>query len=273
MHSQRDQADFEFLEANAKIGRDLRLTHFTHLDQPLGIWSYIRIANDIAAQVPTGKVLDWGCGYGQMTYLLGARGLEVTPFDVGAAEGAALPAIPLCAGLQVVRTEDPTHLPFASGSFDCVLSCGVLEHVEEDDRQGSERGSLREIARVLRPGGALLIYQLPQKHAWQEALARRLKRAYYHSRLYTAREIRGMLSEAGFSVRRLRRANLFPKNLSGMPDWVRHLYGRCGRGVLAADRVLCGIPVLRSLAGVMEVTAGLQSPDSRLASESAPQQV
>ena len=65
-----DRADYDFLFANARAARALNLPDFLHLDQPIGAWNYIRIANDIARQVPAGRLLDWGCGYGQMTYLL-----------------------------------------------------------------------------------------------------------------------------------------------------------------------------------------------------------
>ena len=47
------------------------------------------------------------------------------------------------------------RLPFDDASFDAVLSCGVLEHVPY------EEGSVREIARVLKPGGHFFVYQLP----------------------------------------------------------------------------------------------------------------
>ena len=77
-----DQEDYQFLLANARAGRALGLPDFVHLDQPIGLWNYIRIANDIAHQTPPGRLLDWGCGYGQMTYLLQRRNFQVTPFDI-----------------------------------------------------------------------------------------------------------------------------------------------------------------------------------------------
>jgi len=250
----RDQADYAFLLDNARAGTALHLQAFLHLDQPIGLWNYIRIANDIAAQT-TGRLLDWGCGYGQMTYLLRQRGLQVTPFDIGA-DAAALPDIPVCHDLRVVRTQHPTTLPFETASFDAVLSCGVLEHVDEDSGQpGNEMKSLREIARVLRPGGLLLIYQLPQKHAWQEALIRRFKLGYSHSRRYTATEITQMLNNTGFDLVRFRRANLIPKNLTGMPAPLRAAYSRFSRTLIAADGWLAQTPLVDQWAGVMEITA------------------
>jgi SAM-dependent methyltransferase len=249
-----DQVDYAFLRDNARAGLALQLPAFIHLDQPIGAWNYIRIANDIARQV-AGHVLDWGCGYGQMTYLLRQRGFQVTSFDIGAPD-ATLPDIPVCRDLTVVRTQHPTQLPFESASFDAVVSCGVLEHVDECSGQvGNERKSLHEIARILRPGGQLLIYQLPQKNAWQEALIRRFKLGYSHPRRYTAGEIRKMLHAAGFEVVRMRRANLIPKNLTGMPAALRRIYSRFSHILIAADGRLAQIPGINQLAGVLEITA------------------
>jgi SAM-dependent methyltransferase len=251
----RDRADFDFLAENARAGLALDLPSFLHLDQPIGIWSYIRIANDIAARVPHGPLLDWGCGYGQMTYLLARRDFDVTPFDV-AEESTALPDVPLTRAIpRVVQTSEPRALPFEPASFAAVLSCGVLEHVEEHGDSGSEVASLREIARVLRPGGAFLIYQLPQQHAWQEAAMRRFKLGYSHPRRYTGREITRLLGETGYRVRQLRRANLVPKNLTGMPGGVRRLYNRFSRPLIALDGWCSNAPFLNRIAGVLEIHA------------------
>ena len=257
----RSRADLDFLLGCGEAARALGLSYFTHLDQPVGILNYIRIAGDVVAQVPSGHLLDWGCGYGQMTYLLRRRGLEVTAFDFGSPGDTVLPDLPLCVGLEVVRTDHPTKLPFDDGTFAAVLSCGVLEHVDESSEPGAEVKSLLELHRVLRPGGHLLIYQLPQRHAWQEALARRLRRAYFHPRLYTAAEITAMLRDAGFFVARLKRANMLPKNLTGLPGTVRRLYSRFSGVVLALDAALCKVPGLRAVAGSLEVTAVKRGED------------
>lgn len=254
MNAARDREDLAFLMANASAARAQAVADFTHLDQPIGAWHYIRIANDIAARIPAGRLLDWGCGFGQMTYLLRRRGFDVMPFDVGPAE-KALPDIPLCRDLSVVRTTHPTQLPFANESFDAVLSCGVLEHVDELSELGNEVVSLREIHRVLRPGGYLPIYMLPQRYAWTEALQRRLRLGYWHPRRFTAEEIRRLLSSNGYQIESLRHYNLLPKNFTGLPEPVRALYGRFGRGVIRVDEALSRIPGLNQFAGVMEILA------------------
>jgi SAM-dependent methyltransferase len=256
MTKTRQQQDFELLLENARRGRALQLPNFIHLDQPIGIWNYIRIADDITSCFPRGHILDWGCGYGQMTFLLRRRGLQVTSFDVGNPDDKTpLPAIPLSNDLHVVRSAHPTALPFGDASFDAVLSCGVLEHVDEFSERGNEVVSLREIARVLRPGGHFFVYQLPQRYAWQEAIIRRLRLGYAHPRRYTEREIAGMLNGNGFSVERIRRANMVPKNLTAVPEFVRSLYSRLSTPLLLVDRALCGFPGVRVFAGVLEISA------------------
>lgn len=250
-----DQADYDFLMTNSRAGLALNLPGFIHLDQSIGLWNYIRIANNITRQTPLGRLLDWGCLYGQMSYLLQRRGFEVTPFDIGP-DDAGLPDVPLTRAIPtIVRTLEPVTLPFESASFDTVLSCGVLEHVNEHSQSGNELKSLREIARVLRPSGMFLIYQLPQQYAWQEAVIRRFKLGYSHPRRYTAPEITRMLQAAGYRVQRVRRANLIPKNLTGMPDSVRRVYNRFSHPFITLDGWLSRVPLLNQVAGVLEIAA------------------
>jgi SAM-dependent methyltransferase len=252
--SARDQEDFDFLLATAREGRQQGLDHFIHLDQPVGILNYIRIANDIAARVPTGRLLDWGCGLGQMTWLLRRRGFDVVPFDI-AVTAEKIPDLPLTRGLNVVQGTHPTNLPFADGSFDAVLSCGVLEHVDEFTGAGNEVESLHEIHRVLKPDGWFPIYQLPQQHTWQEAITRALSVGYSHPRRFTEREARDLLARCSFAVTAVRRYNMLPKNLTGVPHALRDFYSRFGDAVHAIDRVHSTIPGLNRVAGVLEILA------------------
>ena len=149
----------------------------------------------------------------------------------------------------------PTDLPFPDQSFDAVLSCGVLEHVDEFSQPGNELKSLREIRRILRRDGHFPIYYLPQRHSWQEAVARRLRLGYSHPRRYTEQEIRELLARTGYRVERLRRANLLPKNVTGLPEPLRTLYGWFGRTLNSLDVASCRIPGLNRFAGVMEIIA------------------
>ncbi|HEX7940056.1 MAG TPA: class I SAM-dependent methyltransferase [Gemmatimonadaceae bacterium] len=251
----RDREDLEFFLENARFLRAHGMNQFNHLDQPTGMLNYIRMANDIAAHVPLGRVLDWGCGLGQMTWLLRRRGFDVVPFEIGSTIDNRVPDMPLTRGLDIVRASHATTLPFDAGSFDAVLSCGVLEHVDEYGSPGDELKSLDEIHRVLKPGGHLPIYMLPQQFAWQEAIARTIGVDYTHQRRFFAGEIRSMLTARGFRVQSLRRSNMVPKNLTGMPSGLRDVYGRLAPALLVLDRALSTVPGLNQLAGVLELIA------------------
>ncbi len=248
--------EYQFLLENARAAQSLGLACCQHLDQRLGFWSYLRIADDIARRVPAGRLLDWGCGVGQMTWLLRRRGFEVTAFDIGEAEQSPTAVLPIQREIRIVYGSHPTDLPFADATFDAVLSCGVLEHVDEySGRAGNERLSLGEIFRILKPGGALLIYQLPQRLAWQEAAIRRFRLGYSHPRRFSGPEIRTMLCDAGFTVARLRRFNFLPKNLTGMPKGLRRFCNQLTRPIFAVDDFVSRVPLVNRFAGVLEVTA------------------
>ncbi len=105
---------------------------------------------------PTDRVLEAGCGTGRMTQRLaqGVGSLVVMDFSFESLRVnqtkllmASLSHIPL---IQA----DLCRLPFASGAFDRVASCQVLEHVPGD---AARRRAVSELARVLRPGGTLAL--------------------------------------------------------------------------------------------------------------------
>jgi len=70
-------------------------------------------------------------------------------------------------------------LPFGDGSFDCVISFQVIEHIERDAE------TVREVERVLRPGGCFI---LTTPNAPMS-----LTRNPWHVREYTASELRALL--------------------------------------------------------------------------------
>jgi ubiquinone/menaquinone biosynthesis C-methylase UbiE len=111
-----------------------------------------RFAAAVGARVRDGgELLDLGCGSGELARHLAAAGYRVIGADiapamlrqaVGADSGAAVTWVRL----------DPRWrlLPFAAASLDAVVAASMLEYVTDPS------AVLRECARVLRPGGALL---------------------------------------------------------------------------------------------------------------------
>lgn len=230
----------------SRTGIELGNHDLEHLANSAGIRNYQRMADDVARRVRQGRVLDWGCGYGQMTYLLRNRSVDVQPFDVGPRENIA--AIPLFSGLGIQYGSHPWQLPFDAGSFDAVLSCGVLEHVPDPYR------SCREIARILRPDGKFVITMLPNRYSFIERVNNVL-RISDHPVKYTFRSAARLLRETGFDTVEWRHANMLPKNLIGLPDQFKALYGQAGALVVGLDSVLSRVAFLNWVSGTIEIVA------------------
>jgi len=92
------------------------------------------------------RVLDLGCGEGQIGRALAGSGADVVGVDPTV--GQLRVAIERGGGPRYVRSVS-SALSFADGSFDAVVVCLVIEHVDALEE------TLGEIARVLRPGGRL----------------------------------------------------------------------------------------------------------------------
>jgi SAM-dependent methyltransferase/uncharacterized membrane protein YbhN (UPF0104 family) len=95
--------------------------------------------------------LDLGCGLGLQTAEMRRRGFDVVGVEpsVGLLTQRRHGEAPVVAG-------DALRLPVRDGSVDFVFVIGVLHHLPGREAQTQ---ALREIARVLRPGGALLVHE------------------------------------------------------------------------------------------------------------------
>ena len=103
----------------------------------------------------TGRALDMGCGTGGTLRWLRAEfpSLRVVGLDLAPEALRYVMASPERRGARALQGS-VTALPFATGAFDLVVCLDVLQHLPE---MTAEVAALREAARVLRPGGLLLI--------------------------------------------------------------------------------------------------------------------
>jgi SAM-dependent methyltransferase len=102
----------------------------------------------IAEHLPgSGRLLDLGCGEGQVARIAAAQGLDVVGVD------PALTQVVVArerAGGPGYAQGSATDLGIADASVDAVVACLVFEHIPDVD------AALAEVARVLRPGGRFL---------------------------------------------------------------------------------------------------------------------
>jgi ubiquinone/menaquinone biosynthesis C-methylase UbiE len=126
------------------------------------------------------RILDVGCGNGRYTRFLLRRAdpdAMITGFDLSqkmlrrARRRVASDRVSFVAA-------DLTHMPYADGTFDAVVCGWVLEHLP-DPRPG-----LRELARVMRPGGRLLLM------ATEDTLTGAFCSRMWHCRTYNRAELR-----------------------------------------------------------------------------------
>ncbi|MDE2509123.1 MAG: class I SAM-dependent methyltransferase [Planctomycetota bacterium] len=109
-------------------------------------------------------VLDAGCGMGRYARVaaeLGAR--LVVGVDLSAAVRAAGDVTRGCANVALAQA-DLLRPPFASGTFDHIYSLGVLDHTPDP------RAAFLSIARLLRPGGRIVIWVYPREKPRVEAI-------------------------------------------------------------------------------------------------------
>ena len=138
------------------------------------------------------RILDVGCGTGANLLMLS---------KYGDAEGVDVSedALAFCRerGLDKVRLGDGEELPYADGTFDLVTAFDVVEHMDDD------LAGLREMRRVLRPGGRVLLFVPAFMFLWglQDDVS-------HHRRRYRLPELRRVLEEAGFEIERATYANI-----------------------------------------------------------------
>jgi ubiquinone/menaquinone biosynthesis C-methylase UbiE len=161
------------------------------------------------------KVLDVGCGQGIDLYRYATAGAEVTGIDLVPRHVELARAHLTEMGMSAeVLTADAEALPFEDATFDRVLSNSALQYTPDMP------AALREIKRVLRPGGraTIIVYNRNSAYFWLAKVLHGglIKRRLFHVtlsdhladmaqssakplvRMYSRRQLRTMMRAAGF---------------------------------------------------------------------------
>jgi SAM-dependent methyltransferase len=159
------------------------------------LWDFLDATLPVSAE---GRALEVGCGTGYVSAELAKRypGLKVVSLDL-APEGLRYAQQ---RGLRGLTQGDIRSLPYASGSFDVLLVLDVIAHLEP----GEEQQTLPEFARVLAPGGLLILRA--SAFRW---LRSRHSQFVNERQRYTAGGLLPVVRGAGFSLLRHTYANTF----------------------------------------------------------------
>lgn len=142
------------------------------------------------------RMLDAGCGTGQMLKTLQRRGsavgLDISPEAISFAASR---------GAENLVLGTVTAPPFPEGSFDVALALDVIEHVDDD------RAMLNGLRSLVKPNGAVVITVPAFESLWGEHDV-----INHHRRRYRVGELRDRLGRAGLEVDRVTYCNttLFP---------------------------------------------------------------
>jgi ubiquinone/menaquinone biosynthesis C-methylase UbiE len=147
---------------------------------------------------PKAKILEVGCGRGAGACLI------MEKFRPVLLHALDLDYRMICQALCYLNPEqrrcisfyvgDVFHLPYRAGALDGVFGFGVLHHLPD------WRGGLREIARVLKPGGFYFLEEF-YPAIYQNFLAKHIFLHPEHDRFYS-RDLRQCLEECGLSLHR-----------------------------------------------------------------------
>jgi SAM-dependent methyltransferase len=142
------------------------------------------------------RMLDAGCGTGQMLKTLQLRG-DAVGLDIST-EAIAFAA---SRGAENLVLGTVTAPPFKEGSFDVALALDVIEHVDDD------RAMLNGLRSLVKPNGAVIITVPAFAFLWSEHDV-----INQHRRRYRTGELKQCIERAGLVVDRMTYCNtsLFP---------------------------------------------------------------
>lgn len=214
--------------------------HYATQQRQLTPW-YAGMLEWLRRERPQGPVVELGCGSGLLLERLVAENLYEPAQLFGIEQSSEAVAIARRQVANVQTGDVEARLPFADGAVGVVILAEVIEHLIKPWHV------LREIHRILRGGGVLLLSFPNYLHLpWLviRILADMLDKPSWIvlqpvDRMYTTPLIRKKLRESGFAVRKLVGNTYGPPKLHEWePRWVRPAMNALGFGFLSFHPVL-----------------------------------
>ncbi len=194
-----------------------------------------RIANvfSLLPDVRNLRVIDIGCGMGTFTFEAASRGAKY-------ALGVDLAASGIAAAQRLAREQgiarcsfllaDAATLPVTTAAADVAIAADFTEHLDDD----TLRRVFAEAARIVKPGGRLIIYTPEASHLFEQLRERGilLEQEPSHIGIRSAAQLAQFARQAGFDVER---TTYLPSHLPGwnileraLGRWVPLLRRRIG---------------------------------------------
>lgn len=210
------------------------------------------------------RVLDGGCGAGGYVRALVERGIDAYGVEYDERKVSQYRAA--ASEPERVQVGDLAAMTFGTATFDVVILNEVIEHVPD------EAAAMREVHRVLRPGGSLVLLSPNRLYPFEtHGVVRRRSQAFlplaktlfvpyvpvrlgtyffeYLARNYWPHELRRLVTSAGFSIVDTAYVWQTFENISGtQPRWMKPLVPLLRRLATTLARV----PVVRTF-GVSQV--------------------
>jgi SAM-dependent methyltransferase len=183
-----------------------------------------------------GLVLDVGCGTGQLAAAIAGEGYDVFGVDLA----PSMVSKARQRGLVGAYAAVTTALPFASDTFRLALTVATLHHLETPERVAA---TVREMARVLRPGGFVVLWDHNPANPYWPILMKRVPQDSGDERLVPLAELLQDVEAAGLRPYRVFRSGFTPDFLPAVLAAPWRLVERMveitpGVNVLAAHNVV-----------------------------------
>ncbi|GIW06776.1 MAG: hypothetical protein KatS3mg060_1581 [Dehalococcoidia bacterium] len=178
-----------------------------------GLTPRLDYALQLVKRGPGQRILDLGCGRGEVAWQIAQSGAEAHGADFSPAALAIARSLDRVGAVRL-EAASATELPFYDETFDAVLMLDIVEHLYPEQLLAT----FREVLRVLKPRGRLVVHTMPNAdyyrwgypvYRWLARLAgrslprdprRRWYRGETHVNIQSPRSLRRALREAGFPV-------------------------------------------------------------------------